>query len=91
MNTVIIIITIPIITVILLLLLMVFLISLNSFYRSQNVQFEEVYFLGSELTPLFFLQILFLRILEKYRHTQCVFFNMSLPKTLGITVNREKI
>lgn len=71
-NTTIIIITTLITIVLLLLLLIVFLISLNSFYRSQNVLFEEVYFLGSKLTPLFFFQILLLCILEKHQHRQCI-------------------
>lgn len=62
-NTIIIIITFPICIVILLLLVMVPLIRLKSFYRTQHVLLEEVYFLGSKLAPLFFLQKLFLCIL----------------------------
>lgn len=68
-NTIIIIITFPIITVTLLLLVIVVLISLKSFYRTQHVLLQEVYFLGSKLAPLFFLKKLFLCILQKYQHT----------------------
>lgn len=64
------------------------LCSLRSFYRRQNVAFEEVHFLADELTPLSFLQIPFLCILENISiiYTMCISFYICPPLLIRSTL-----